>query len=727
MKNWSFFSKALGAFIGASILSSAGIAQSTLSVNYADSDNERGKIFNFWSVENKIFSGRIETESEFRGEPRKLNFIRTLGGWRTSIDGQPAKDFSGDLYSRENGNDVYDFDQLIDKIRQYRANGLRINQIVLDNPPWDFQNDHTFVDSFDGVNFLRSTEIETYGNALPPDRRRAWSEFIEATVQRLVDEFGASTVQQWRFRVGSEIDTPGHWAGTAPEFFNHYKRTLDAVRSVLPNAIVGVHFREATFEAKSGGQPRLDYRGNEITSFGNRFIDWAHRNNVDYDFFGVSYYPFFNRLEGGLGGLDPIKWYDDAVGPFKDNPNRRSDAPFEIHEFWLFTNFGQGVIVNVGTSHGSAFMVRLAKMAHERNVRQINMWGHGSIGELYSPQRMALGMLNTMVGETRYRYTDNLNTDNGNVIDAIFSSNNEGNTSTFNALISNYSHIPAYARNDEPVNVRMTLPVAPNTRYEYRIIPYGREQSGFNQLKDMNANYRTNVRNGGWIDNRVNATYGTPRRSIAGTGQLRRTRLAQLEEDANTLISYNNLTPERWISANTTRIGNASSRSLATIDLDLESFMTAKIEVRLVEAGSSANNDLSGAWYKIKNVETGRYWDGNMESLDTSNSQSGFDKQWRFVKQGDYYNIDIRKEAGNNTGILRTIGSSDTVIVTNRTPRDDGDKKYDIVEIADGVFTIRATNTDSFLEDRGNSVQTTSNRPGSNRNARWSLIRVGSN
>ncbi len=725
MKKFSTVKKFLSVALGMSILTStASLAQSTLNVNYADDSNRRGEIFNFWSVENKIFSGRVETVGEFKGETRKLNFIRTLGGWRTSIDGNPAKDFSGDLYSRENGSDVYDFDQLIDKIRQYRAVGIRVNQIVLDNPPWDFQNDHTFVDSFDGENFLRSTEIETYGNALPPDRRNAWSQFITATIQRLVDEFGASTVSQWRFRVGSEIDTPGHWAGTATEYFNHYRRTLNAVRSVLPNAIVGVHFREATFAAMQNGQPRLDYRGNPITSFGNRFIDWANRNNVDYDFFGVSYYPFFDRLEGGLGGLDPIKWFDDAVGPFRNNPNVRSDVPFEVHEFWLFTNFGSGPIVNVGTSHGSSFMVRLARMAYERNVRQINQWGNGSIGNLYSPQRMALGLLDTMVGETRYRYTSTIDTDNSNVIDGIFTTTGTGNDRTYNALVSNYSHRPAYASSEERVNLRMTLPVEPGTNYEYRIIPYGREQSGFNKLKDLHSNYRTQERNGGWIDNRSNATYGSTRRSIAGSGSVRRARLAQLEEDANALVEYNTITPGRWISGSTLAMGNATGRSLAAMRVNLESFMIAKVEVRLVESNSSASN-LDGSWYKVRNVETGRFLDGNNANLDTSTSQSGFDKQWRFIRQGDYYNIDIRKEAGTGTGILRTIASSNTITVTDRTPRNDNDKKYDVVEIADGVFTIRATNTDRFLEDRSNSINTTTSRPGSNRRARWELIRVG--
>ncbi len=715
-------SAALGISMGLIFLSSICHSQSTLSVNYADIDNHRGKIFNFWGVENKIFSGRVETQGEFRGEQRKLNFIRTLGGWRTNIEGTPTKDFSGDLYSRENNNDDFDFNQLIEKIREYRENGIRVNQIVLDNPPWDFQNDYTLVDSPDGINFLKSTEIETYGNAIPPDRPNTWSEFIEATVQRLVDEFGATTVAQWRFRVGSEIDTPGHWAGTATEFFDHYRRTLNAVKSVLPNATVGVHFREATFAATQNGSPRLDYTGTAITSFGNRFIDWAQENDVDYDFFGVSYYPFFNRLEGGLGGLDPIAWYDNAVKPFQDNPNFKRGTPIEVHEFWLFTNFSSGVIVNVGTSHGAAFMVRLARMAYERGVRQINQWGNGSIGRLYSPQRIALGILDTMVGEERYRYTSNLNTQNSNVIDAVFSTPNTSNPRTFNALLSNYSHRPGYAARNEPVNIRMTLPVQPNTPYEYRIIAYGRNQSGFNQLKEMDSNYRTNERNGGWIDNRANATYGSTRRSIAGSRQVRRTRLTQLESDANTLTEFNSVTPGRWIAA-TTQTGTRSNRSLANIQLELESFMAAKVEVRLTSITSPT--DISGSWYKIRNIETGLYLDGNNRTLSSSQSQTGFDKQWQFIKQGQYYNIDIRKEFGIGTGILRTSASENDIIITDLTPRNDADKTFDIIEISEDVYSIRSKNINRFLQiDNNNLINVTSNRPGSNRNARWELIRV---
>jgi hypothetical protein len=150
--------------------------------------------------------------------------------------------------------------------------------------------------------------------------------------------------------------------------------------------------------------------------------------------------------------------------------------------------------------------------------------------------------------------------------------------------------------------------------------------------------------------------------------------------------------------------------------------MLAKVEVRLVEDSA---NDFGDAWYKILNVETGRFLDGNNADLVTSASQTGFDKQWKFVPQGDLYNIDIRKNSGTGTGILRTVGSDSSIIVTNRTPRNDGDKKFDIVEISDGVFTIRSTNTDKFLQNStDDTVDGTSNRPGMNRRARWRLIRV---
>ena len=143
-------------------------------------------------------------------------------------------------------------------------------------------------------------------------------------------------------------------------------------------------------------------------------------------------------------------------------------------------------------------------------------------------------------------------------------------------------------------------------------------------------------------------------------------------------------------------------------------------------SNSSSNNNITGSWYRIKNAETGRYIDSNGENLVTGTSTSGHDKQFQFIKQGDFYNIDIRKNSGTGTGIFRTISSQNRLKITNLSPRNDADKRYEINRLSDGKYSIKATNADKYLQNNtSNTVTLTVRAPAGNNRAKWELIRVG--
>ena len=605
-------------------LASAAFSQSSLNCDFSNSENKRNKTFNFWDIENKIFSGPITTveksEVDNGGRARNLNFVRTLGGWRKVENGVPAKDYSGDLARFEDGEYVFDASKMINKLKQYRRNGVRINQIVLDNPPWVFQRGLNFVTTRNNVDYLKSTEIETYGNAIPPNDNYRWRRFIRFVMKALVDEFGESTVEKWRFRAGSEIETSGHWAGTKEQYFRHYRIIAEEVKKTVPNAEVGVHLREASFSSE-----KLNYKGQKIQSFGKEFISWAKSNDVPYDFMGVSYYPFFDRLDGGLGGLDVFKYYDEGIKPLTESKDFNKNASVEIHEFWLFTNFGNGLLVNVGTSHGSAFFIKLARLAYERGIKKINQWGYGKIGRLLSPQRMAMKLLRGIEGQDRYRYKSDIKTKNNNTIDAIFTTTGKGDGRRYNAIVSNYSSVPEYATEKEKVVVSMQLPVATGKNYEYRIITYGKDQCAFNLLKDVNTNYKTTQSNGGWLKNGVNATYGHISKAMGGSGSVKRNRLAQLETDANKLQNYNNFQATPWVAGSTKNIEGSSNRSRFTEVLNLESFMIKKIEVRLRSGNINSRNRKSISSESFINVYP------NPASSNFNIEMEGIDKAKVFV------------------------------------------------------------------------------------------------
>lgn len=136
----------------------------------------------------------------------------------------------------------------------------------------------------------------------------------------------------------------------------------------------------------------------------------------------------------------------------------------------------------------------------------------------------------------------------------------------------------------------------------------------------------------------------------------------------------------------------------------------------------SGNLCLSGV-FKLKNVQTNRYMDGNNSDLVTGTSTSGNDKKFTFIKQGDYYNIDIQKTSGTGTGILRAMGD-DKVKVTNLSPRSDTDKSFEIKQRTDGTYSIKSVRYNKYLQNStSNKVSLTSSGPDSNKRARWKIVR----
>jgi hypothetical protein len=128
--------------------------------------------------------------------------------------------------------------------------------------------------------------------------------------------------------------------------------------------------------------------------------------------------------------------------------------------------------------------------------------------------------------------------------------------------------------------------------------------------------------------------------------------------------------------------------------------------------GSSTNTsqptDLTKGWYKIKNLETGRYLRSvKKKSIVAASVNTGNDKQWRFVKSGNFYNIDSRTTS-TGSGILRA--KQNDIIGTQKTaPKADVDKVWSINEVSDprGTYRIELKNTNRYIYNKtsnGNKV-----------------------
>ena len=77
------------------------------------------------------------------------------------------------------------------------------------------------------------------GNVTPPEDLEAWTGLIRRFVQSLVDRYGVNEVRQWYFEVWNEPNLQAFWSGTQADYFDLYRATAEAVKSVDADLRVG--------------------------------------------------------------------------------------------------------------------------------------------------------------------------------------------------------------------------------------------------------------------------------------------------------------------------------------------------------------------------------------------------------------------------------------------------------------------------------------------------------
>lgn len=112
----------------------------------------------------------------------------------------------------------------------------------------------------------------------PPRSYEQWGALVKALVQHATDRYGREEVKRWYFEVWNEPNLPFFWAGSMEEYFELYRVSAEAVRSVCP-------------EYKVGGPATAGNGWIQET------IDSCTRNNVPIDFISTHDY---GVLEGYL-------------------------------------------------------------------------------------------------------------------------------------------------------------------------------------------------------------------------------------------------------------------------------------------------------------------------------------------------------------------------------------------------------------------------------------------
>jgi len=460
-------------------------AQVTLSTNFTNNAYKKATLTNVWSVANRISP---ETGAGVRAD-LSVNLIRMIGGINKTVNGKsvPYTAYDPCRYDTLTSTYVYNWTPLKARINAVRKDGIKIHQLVVDQPPWAFQHGYTFIPkgTRDNIHFREDERQSVYGNSLPPADKVAYSNFIKAMITELIATYGRTEIESWRFRVGSEIETPDHWFGTKQDFIDHFANTEKAIRAVLPNAIVGLHTREPSFVYRSGTV--LNYKGEVINSFAKSLIEYCYANNVRYDFWGISDYVMINT-ERNI----PNK-YTELFAPLTTHAKWNANATCDIMEYSVVIGMSApdgGSYLNCVTSHTELVNIAYSQLFYknqEKGLQGIFRWGNRPS----NTNPPSIEAVNTMVGKIRYQTnisgTKAIST---NQVDAIFAKSETEDK--FDALVYNSNPSSLNYQTEETVNISITTDLPVDSKLKYRNSTYGKEQ---NTLQNFLLNEPTT----GWV------------------------------------------------------------------------------------------------------------------------------------------------------------------------------------------------------------------------------------
>jgi hypothetical protein len=447
----------------------------TVKVDTTAADSAVGPVKDLWQTAN-----RISPRTGVAVRPGlNVNTVRMIGGvLKRDEEGNQVPDLDYDVahYDEELQDYVYNFAPLNARIDAIIAGGTPIHQIVLDQPPWAFQRGYTFIPEGerDGVNFRENERISIYGNSLPPSDEAEYAEFIQALMQNLLDTYGKEVIKDWRFRIGSEIETPDHWFGTEQDFVEHFGSVAKAVRAVFPEAIVGVHTRPPGFVFRGGRV--LNYKGEVIKSFANAIIEYAHDNQIKIDFWGASDYPIITSANTRIA----TDKYRLLFEPLVTHPKWQADTKIDIQEFSIISKIGGGFLIDSDTAQADTLAIAMTDELYKYDVEQIFQWGQRQPDhELWRTRA-----IRDMVGKVRY--SADISGDLAEDVEDIGSIvAQDADDRSIDILTYNYDPARLEAQSTKPIRTEVMTDVPVGSTYFYRTRLASRDNKKFQIFMDQ--------------------------------------------------------------------------------------------------------------------------------------------------------------------------------------------------------------------------------------------------
>jgi xylan 1,4-beta-xylosidase len=110
------------------------------------------------------------------------------------------------------------------------------------------------------------------GNVSPPVDYQQWAELMRRLARHWMERYGREEVRRWYFEVWNEPNLPAFWAGTQEQYFELYRSTVAAIKSV-------------DTEFRIGGPATA------ANAWLPEFLDFCRRSQLPVDFVSTHHYP----------------------------------------------------------------------------------------------------------------------------------------------------------------------------------------------------------------------------------------------------------------------------------------------------------------------------------------------------------------------------------------------------------------------------------------------------
>lgn len=123
------------------------------------------------------------------------------------------------------------------------------------------------------------------GNISPPKDMNLWTDLVKEFIKHCINRYGLKEVETWYFEVWNEPEYKYvFWAGSDEEYFEFYKGTAQAIKSISQ-------------KFKVGG-PSITHGSILGSTYLERFLDYCNNHGIILDFISLHVYPEYLSLVG---------------------------------------------------------------------------------------------------------------------------------------------------------------------------------------------------------------------------------------------------------------------------------------------------------------------------------------------------------------------------------------------------------------------------------------------